>query len=126
MALKALKIIHSHNVLHNDIRKENILVNEKGNVYFIDFVKSIVTDKKDLFRQEESELSRLFDCYIDRHSETERANDDVFASDYLCASKCMILQIIIPIKIPSICHLVTIPAFLHILYCEVMSASKTI
>ncbi|CAG8597631.1 6879_t:CDS:2 [Funneliformis mosseae] len=64
MALKALKIIHSHNVLHNDIRKENILVNEKGNVYFIDFGKSIVTDKKELFLQEESELSRLFDCYM--------------------------------------------------------------
>ncbi|CAI2181050.1 15932_t:CDS:2, partial [Funneliformis geosporum] len=28
-ALKALKIIHSHNILHNDIREENILVNEK-------------------------------------------------------------------------------------------------
>ncbi|RGB29743.1 hypothetical protein C1646_766226 [Rhizophagus diaphanus] len=45
-ALRALKIIHSHNILHNDIRKENILVNDEGNIFFIDFGKSIITDKK--------------------------------------------------------------------------------
>jgi len=63
-AIKALKIIHSHNILHNDIRKENILVNEKGDIYIIDFGMSIVTDKKKLFRQEESELSCLLNRYM--------------------------------------------------------------
>ena len=63
-ALRALKIIHSHNILHNDIRKENILVNDEGNIFFIDFGKSIITDKKKLFFQEKSELSRLLNCYI--------------------------------------------------------------
>ncbi|CAG8554848.1 12568_t:CDS:2 [Funneliformis mosseae] len=53
---------HGQNILHNDIRKENILVNEKGDIYFIDFGKSIVTDKKKLFLQEKSELSRLLGC----------------------------------------------------------------
>ena len=63
-ALRALKIIHSHNILHNDIRKENILVNDEGNIFFIDFGKSIITDKKKLFFQEKSELSRLLNCYM--------------------------------------------------------------
>ncbi|POG58673.1 kinase-like domain-containing protein [Rhizophagus irregularis DAOM 181602=DAOM 197198] len=36
-ALNALRIIHSHNILHNDIREENILVNDEGNIFFIDF-----------------------------------------------------------------------------------------
>jgi RIO-like serine/threonine protein kinase len=63
-ALKALKIIHSHNILHNDIRRENILVNDEGNIFFIDFGKSITTDQKKFFRQEESELSRLLNCYM--------------------------------------------------------------
>lgn len=63
-ALEALKIIHSHNILHNDIREENILVNEKGDIYIIDFGMSVVTDKKKLFRQEEFELSRLLNRYM--------------------------------------------------------------
>ncbi|CAI2184945.1 14282_t:CDS:1 [Funneliformis geosporum] len=63
-ALKALKVIHSHNILHNDIREGNILVNEKSNIYIIDFGMSIVTDKKKLFRREESELSRLLNRYM--------------------------------------------------------------
>ncbi|GBC53122.2 uncharacterized protein OCT59_030178 [Rhizophagus irregularis] len=63
-ALNALRIIHSHNILHNDIREENILVNDEGNIFFIDFGKSIITDKKKLFRKEESELSSLLNCYM--------------------------------------------------------------
>jgi hypothetical protein len=63
-ALRALKIIYSNNILHNDIRKENILVNDEGNIFFIDFGMSIITDKKKLFRQEKSELSRLLNCYM--------------------------------------------------------------
>ncbi|PKY33571.1 kinase-like protein [Rhizophagus irregularis] len=36
-ALKVLKKIHDHKILHNDIWKENILVDSKGNVFLIDF-----------------------------------------------------------------------------------------
>ena len=63
-ALRALKIIHSNNILHNDIREENILVNDEGNIFFIDFGKSIINDDKKLFHQEESKLSCLLNCYI--------------------------------------------------------------
>jgi len=63
-ALRALEIIHSHNILHNDIREENILINEKDDIYIIDFGKSTETDKKKLFRREKSELSRLLNCYM--------------------------------------------------------------
>ncbi|RGB24922.1 hypothetical protein C1646_821327 [Rhizophagus diaphanus] len=63
-ALRALDIIHSHNILHNDIREENILINEKDDIYIIDFGKSIETDKNYLFRKEKSELSRLLNYYM--------------------------------------------------------------
>ncbi|CAG8585419.1 20495_t:CDS:2 [Rhizophagus irregularis] len=63
-ALRALEIIHSHNILHNDIREENILINEKNNIYIIDFGKSIKTDKKNLFCKEKSELSHLLNYYM--------------------------------------------------------------
>ncbi|CAI2167529.1 3574_t:CDS:2 [Funneliformis geosporum] len=79
-ALKALKIIHSHNILHNDIRKENILVNEKGDIYIIDFGMSIVTDKKKLFCQEESELSQSVTSVavqLKHHSPVYETNDAV-------------------------------------------------
>ncbi|RIA94848.1 kinase-like domain-containing protein, partial [Glomus cerebriforme] len=36
-ALEALRVIHSYGILHNDIQQENILVNEKGEIYIIDF-----------------------------------------------------------------------------------------
>ncbi|CAB4420657.1 unnamed protein product [Rhizophagus irregularis] len=36
-AIKGLNAIHNHGILHNDIRKENILINDNGEVYLIDF-----------------------------------------------------------------------------------------
>ena len=62
--LKALKIIHSHNILHNNIREENILVNEKGEIYIIDFGLSITTGNREQFCEEERELSNLLDRYM--------------------------------------------------------------
>jgi serine/threonine protein kinase len=61
---EALKAIHSHGILHNDIREENILVDEKGEIYIIDFGMSIVTNNNNLFYQEESDLTNLLDHYI--------------------------------------------------------------
>jgi serine/threonine protein kinase len=32
-----LDLVHQEGILHNDIRKENIVVDESGNPYLIDF-----------------------------------------------------------------------------------------
>ena len=63
MAFKALRAIHSLGILHNDIREENILVNEKGEIYIIDFGLSIITNDRRQFYDEESKLSNLLDRY---------------------------------------------------------------
>ncbi|CAI2186013.1 5453_t:CDS:2 [Funneliformis geosporum] len=36
-AIKGLEAIHKHGILHNDIREENILINDNGDIYLIDF-----------------------------------------------------------------------------------------
>ena len=36
-AFKGLEAIHKHGIHHNDIREENILINDNGDVYLIDF-----------------------------------------------------------------------------------------
>ncbi|CAG8649831.1 7099_t:CDS:1, partial [Ambispora gerdemannii] len=66
-ALEALKAIHEHGILHNDIREENILVNDNGDMCVIDFGMASRTDlkkKRKLFRREQLELSRLLNLYI--------------------------------------------------------------
>ncbi|CAG8708206.1 8906_t:CDS:2 [Funneliformis caledonium] len=63
-ALEALRAIHSYGILHNDIRQENILVNEKGKIYIIDFGISIITNDRRQFYDKESELSNLLDRYM--------------------------------------------------------------
>ncbi|CAG8680893.1 1690_t:CDS:1, partial [Funneliformis mosseae] len=63
-ALRALDKIHDYKILHNDIREENILIDEKGYVYLTDFGMSIRNDDKELFNKEKYELSCLLDCYM--------------------------------------------------------------
>jgi len=63
-ALRVLDKIHDYKILYNDIREENILVDEKGYVYLTDFGMSIRNDDKELFSKEKCELSRLLDCYM--------------------------------------------------------------
>ncbi|RHZ76439.1 hypothetical protein Glove_197g34 [Diversispora epigaea] len=66
-ALKALEAIHEHGILHNDIREENILINNDDNVYLIDFGMACWADlkkKRKLFSEEQFKLSRLLNCYI--------------------------------------------------------------
>ncbi|RGB33993.1 hypothetical protein C1646_703237 [Rhizophagus diaphanus] len=35
-AIKGLEAVHKHSILHNDIREENILINDNGDVYLPD------------------------------------------------------------------------------------------
>src|SRR5205814_8105970 len=65
--LKGLEAIHSHGILHNDIREENILINDNGDVYLIDFGMASREDtkkKRKLFEEEQLKLSQLLDGYI--------------------------------------------------------------
>ncbi|CAG8704290.1 1745_t:CDS:1, partial [Ambispora gerdemannii] len=66
-ALKALKAIHDHGVLHNDIREENILLDDNADgVYLIDFGMASQPDakkKRKWFDKEELKLSHLLDRY---------------------------------------------------------------
>ncbi|POG79214.1 hypothetical protein GLOIN_2v1528688 [Rhizophagus irregularis DAOM 181602=DAOM 197198] len=45
-AIKELEAIHKHGILHNDIREENILINDKGALYLIDFGMASREDTK--------------------------------------------------------------------------------
>ncbi|UZO09709.1 uncharacterized protein OCT59_029924 [Rhizophagus irregularis] len=66
-AIKGLEAIHKHGILHNDIREENILINDKGALYLIDFGMASREDtkkKRKLFEEEQLKLSQLLDGYI--------------------------------------------------------------
>jgi len=66
-AIKGLEAIHKHGILHNDIREENILINDNGDIYLIDFGMSSRADtkkKRKLFEEEQLKLSQLLDRYI--------------------------------------------------------------
>ncbi|CAI2191331.1 12176_t:CDS:1, partial [Funneliformis geosporum] len=61
-----LEAIHKHGILHNDIREENILINNNGDVYLIDFGMASREDakkKRKLFEEEHLKYSNLLDRY---------------------------------------------------------------
>ena len=65
-AIKGLEAIHSHGILHNDIREENILINDNGDVYLIDFGMASREDtkkKRKLFEEEHLKYTNLLDRY---------------------------------------------------------------
>jgi serine/threonine protein kinase len=65
-ALKGLDAIHKHSILHNDIREENILVNDDDKIYLIDFGMASRVDtkkKRKLFEKEKLKYSKLLDRY---------------------------------------------------------------
>jgi predicted Ser/Thr protein kinase len=65
-AIKGLEAIHKHGILHNDIREENILINDNGDVYLIDFGMASRVDtkkKRKLFEEERLKYSNLLDRY---------------------------------------------------------------
>ena len=66
-AIKGLEAIHKHGILHNDIREENILINDNGDIYLIDFgmaSRAGTKKKRKLFDEEQIKLSQLLDRYI--------------------------------------------------------------
>ncbi|GBB90267.1 hypothetical protein RclHR1_17160007 [Rhizophagus clarus] len=66
-AIKRLEAIHKHGILHNDIWEENILINDKGVLYLIDFgmaSQKNTKKKRKLFDEEQLKLSQLLDGYI--------------------------------------------------------------
>ena len=65
-ALKGLEAIHKHGILHNDIREENILINDNGDIYLIDFGMASQADtkkKRKFFEEEQLKYSNLLDRY---------------------------------------------------------------
>ncbi|CAG8494625.1 11206_t:CDS:2 [Paraglomus occultum] len=65
-ALEALREIHKHGILHDDIRAENILVSNQDDVYIIDFGMSNRADikkKRKWYQDEMTQLSCLLDQY---------------------------------------------------------------
>jgi len=64
-AIKGLEAIHKHGILHNDIRDENILINDNGDVYLIDFGMASREDtkkKRKLFEEEQLKSSNLYNA----------------------------------------------------------------
>ena len=65
-AIKGLEAIHKYGILHNDIREENILINDDGDVYLIDFGMASREDtkkKRKLFEEEHLKYSNLLERY---------------------------------------------------------------
>jgi predicted Ser/Thr protein kinase len=65
-ALKGLEAIHKHGILHNDIREENILIDDNGDIYLIDFGMASREDtkkKRKLFEVEWRKYSNLLNRY---------------------------------------------------------------
>ncbi|RGB25224.1 kinase-like domain-containing protein, partial [Rhizophagus diaphanus] len=74
-AIKGLEAIHKHGILHNDIREENILINDNGVIFLIDFGMASQADtkkKRKLFEEEQLKLSQLLDKYIVHFVKKER------------------------------------------------------
>ena len=57
--LKALASIHSKGILHNDIKRENILVDDCGNPYLIDFGFATYDESLDAQR---ADRNMLLEC----------------------------------------------------------------
>jgi serine/threonine protein kinase len=61
----ALDAIHSHGVLHNDIKTGNILVDDKGKPYLIDFGFSTLDSDPKKQQKERDELLECMDNLLD-------------------------------------------------------------
>ena len=60
--LSSIDAIHKLGIIHNDIKKENILVDEKGMVYLIDFGFATLNSCKDAQQDERNQLLNCIGC----------------------------------------------------------------
>jgi len=60
--LSIIDAIHDRGVLHNDIKKENILVDENGMVYLIDFGFATLNSCKDAQQDERNQMLKCIEC----------------------------------------------------------------
>jgi predicted Ser/Thr protein kinase len=61
--LRAMDLIHSRGIVHNDIKKENILVDGSGNPFIIDFGFATINTTLDAQNQEKAQLQALLELF---------------------------------------------------------------
>ncbi|GBC33485.2 kinase-like domain-containing protein [Rhizophagus irregularis DAOM 181602=DAOM 197198] len=61
-ALKGLEAIHKYGILHNDIREENILINDNDDIYLIDFGMASQEDTKKKRKLFDKNSSNILTC----------------------------------------------------------------
>ena len=57
--MSSIDAIHERGIIHNDIKEDNVLVDENGAVYLIDFGCSIVSSCE---YAQQDERNRLLEC----------------------------------------------------------------
>ena len=60
--LSSIDAIYKLGSIHNDIKKENILVDENGMVYLIDFGFATLNSCKDAQQDERNQLLKCIEC----------------------------------------------------------------
>lgn len=60
--LSSIDAIHNRGIIHNDIKKENILVDENGMVYLIDFGFATLNSCEDAQQDERKQLLKCIEC----------------------------------------------------------------
>ncbi len=60
--LSSIDAIHARGIIHNDIKKENILVDENGTAVLIDFGFATQNSCKDVQQDERNQLLKCIEC----------------------------------------------------------------
>ena len=60
--LSSIDAMHNRENIHNDIKKENILVDENGMVYLIDFGFATLNSCKDAQQEERNKMLECIEC----------------------------------------------------------------
>ncbi|RGB21771.1 hypothetical protein C1646_777274 [Rhizophagus diaphanus] len=58
--IKGLEAIHKHDIFHNNIREENILINDNSDIYLIDFGMASRKDTKKKEKTFQGEIPQIF------------------------------------------------------------------
>ena len=60
--LSSIDAIHNRGIIHNDIKKENILVDENGKVFLIDFGFATLNSCEDAQQDERNQMLKCIEC----------------------------------------------------------------